>query len=590
MATGRELLTSKLNTEVPYRLFASRDYSAKSDELINEFGNAVNRIKTNKADASNIRRLNDVFWSGAREIVLNRIDEIASSNSDAFTATEKVFLDYGIVDLSLLPGNLTAFNTILGELSGVVTMSNVNILRLTDWLQKDLIPPVNSTVAENREHDKRRELIERDISDLDSKEERLKKIRNDLIGSVPFSKELTMLNESIEKMIVAMAALENDPDRERDVVKKRKLIVTYTNAIKSIKEKLSSLLAGHFQLASGISRLNSEIEATLRERVKLENNLRLHLVRVNQKSVKNKQPVNQIDIREQILNKMQKAREFVARGAVFSSREENAVMINPSLVFSVRELTRRLAMFEEYDRDLFQIMHEAKHGAPDILLIPFSGRGYYDYHNHLLITPTSGSSLEEAFLHMLAHYRLYKDKEGRMVDEYLKLDSRKGLIGSSKAVTEGFSEDYISWMGDNEERYEKIPPDVKDWFEEKFVPLEIGIQAPEYLVVSGQTVKEVNEVFTRCKRNAEDNPEDIDTQFELGIVFFYQKLYDRAIDQFEIVLQLDPGHKDSLYNKAVLLEKTGRKEKAIATWRQIRSTGKKTWLGRLADKRIERLK
>ena len=234
-------------------------------------------------------------------------------------------------------------------------------------------------------------------------------------------------------------------------------------------------------------------------------------------------------------------------------------------------------------------MQEAKKGPPEIVIVPFSGRGYYDYQAHLLITPSAGLSMDDAFLQMLANYRLKRDEEGRMVERYLRLDSRKVLIGSSKAVTERFTDDYLSWMGDDGEKFNAMPDDVKNWFESEFAPTGLAIHVPEYLVLSGQTINEVNKIILACKQRADKETGNTDAQFDLGVIFFYQKLFDRALDQFEKTLTLDPQHRDALYNRAILLEKTGQKDRAVEAWRGIQGTAPDSWLGRHASKKIKKI-
>ncbi len=65
------------------------------------------------------------------------------------------------------------------------------------------------------------------------------------------------------------------------------------------------------------------------------------------------------------------------------------------------------------------------------------------------------------------------------------------------------------------------------------------------------------------------NPKSADAQFNLGFVYFSQKRYDEARQQYEKVIELSPPYlADVFYNLSACYEQMKRKDDAIATLRR----------------------
>ena len=205
-------------------------------------------------------------------------------------------------------------------------MSSIPIVRLSEWLCEEDAETDPGTVDDGAGVEAKRSILEKEIAAVEDIISRKKTIRNEMYSDISFSRELILLTDSIEKMVVAMVSLENDPEGERNVLQKRQLIMKYTNAIKSIKEKLSVLLAGNSQIATVISRLNAEIEGSLRERVRRINDLK-----VFEKSQVVIQEMfsdsEKADRKKTIIHDIKTAREFVSRAdRVFRSRRKCGVV------------------------------------------------------------------------------------------------------------------------------------------------------------------------------------------------------------------------------------------------------------------------
>ncbi|MFP4248573.1 MAG: tetratricopeptide repeat protein [Armatimonadota bacterium] len=60
-----------------------------------------------------------------------------------------------------------------------------------------------------------------------------------------------------------------------------------------------------------------------------------------------------------------------------------------------------------------------------------------------------------------------------------------------------------------------------------------------------------------------DNPEDATARYDLGLARMYDRKWGRAAEQFQKVIELEPGFADAHANLAVCYAKLGRPERAL---------------------------
>jgi len=68
------------------------------------------------------------------------------------------------------------------------------------------------------------------------------------------------------------------------------------------------------------------------------------------------------------------------------------------------------------------------------------------------------------------------------------------------------------------------------------------------------------------------SPFDIGAPFQLGILYFGEEYYSKAIESFELVVRLVPDHANARYYMGLAYEKIGKKAEALAQFKKIQET------------------
>lgn len=79
----------------------------------------------------------------------------------------------------------------------------------------------------------------------------------------------------------------------------------------------------------------------------------------------------------------------------------------------------------------------------------------------------------------------------------------------------------------------------------------------------------IGEAAERLEDLVNKNPFSIEGHFQLGRLYYNRSEYDKAIEQFQLAIQLFPNHSNSLYSLGLIYEKRGNKEKALEMFRKV---------------------
>jgi len=86
-----------------------------------------------------------------------------------------------------------------------------------------------------------------------------------------------------------------------------------------------------------------------------------------------------------------------------------------------------------------------------------------------------------------------------------------------------------------------------------------GFQDPEGASTSEAMIQMAGE-FERAVR---ENPEDTTARYDLGLARMYDRKWGPAAEQFQKVIELEPGFADAHANLSVCLAKLGQPERAL---------------------------
>jgi len=64
-------------------------------------------------------------------------------------------------------------------------------------------------------------------------------------------------------------------------------------------------------------------------------------------------------------------------------------------------------------------------------------------------------------------------------------------------------------------------------------------------------------------------PSSLDAHFQLGRLYYNQEEYDKAIEQFQIAIQIFPNHSDSIYSLGLVYQKKGESAKALEMFEKV---------------------
>lgn len=197
--------------------------------------------------------------------------------------------------------------------------------------------------------------------------------------------------------------------------------------------------------------------------------------------------------------------------------------------------------------------------SPVVLIAPFQGRGFFEWDRDSLFIPlvpvdSSRSSIANAS----ANYRMLIDsfqQEGALKTSY-----EKSFQGSN--FQESFQKDYRDWVCTaGSGKPEGMEADRMDFFMKNVGPDYCGILAPPNLQSLGETArKSLRERLE--KQISAMKGDDPNFFYRLGVLYWQDKLYEKAIANIAKSLSLEGKNGIALFSLGLLLKQSNNEPKS----------------------------
>ena len=456
--------------------------------------------------------LSEDYWNCLSQL-LDR--KVKSENGDclSFSKKEKLTIDFGILSPDMV-SEKSFYHC--SEASDALPPEGAKnrMMFFTDWLSDRYLEIKGANLVRNYrdrilsvEH-KRKALFEKDkeyrsqcvgyinqvqpyMDDKDGLVASLRDVTGSMLGMIYAHRELTRKVNA--RISITVSEKQSYIEMDRKMAELAEQQTNLLNQIRFLGAKQGiPVIVG--DIANNIAQIMRDIERDTVELVELtcEKNDILANITSTREKVKN-------ITRDEVSSKLRELADWLKKIVMIISKrsktDPSPVLFSDRPVFNRVKLLAAMDEIESHDPELFNNRRVRKFGRPDILLMPCSGNGIYDWEKNIFIIPVVPvKDFMESVATAFVDYRWDVDEDRDMRQSYSEIKEYEGL--PLLKLKEQLTKDYTTWLTREMKGYKILSKDVREWFAWKFTPKDkqqepqVFKKAPAGPVPNGEHIKE----------------------------------------------------------------------------------------------------
>ncbi|MFP4522120.1 MAG: hypothetical protein ACLFQK_08250 [Fibrobacterota bacterium] len=550
---------------------------------------ALRKLREDPRDSHARRELNSFYWEKLDEIVFASI-EMSEKNGIDLTKYRE-FIDFGLVSKELFQSS-EELNSVLKQ-----TESGENrglIYYFSEWIEKQYEEALNFNKKEEIQRKialKRGEIKNEKQKVFSLQSERLANYER---GIKPVMKKAGTLNRSaLSEELKKMKSMASRHDNMflkvnrikkqlseglyLNVERKRELVNMETELadLRNKLEKLSSQI-GTGDEFSKIRNVSKTIEEIIGEMILAQSEI-VRMQRALENIDNETSSLSPEEINSRIGEVTGYNRELSQLAAKRARTTPFPCISSRSNFICKKKIESILKKIEEFDPKLFNNERALYMGMPDILIVPGTGNGIYDFkYNTLFIPLLPIGSPEESVFNAVVEYKLDVDEDKQMLNSYNKLDDYRG-IRSLLTLKEKFRKDYTVWMTQEVNGYRVFPKEVRVWFEREVAPSKNEIVRPKKYHPLLMTEQEYNKLHEALEEKEKSGEADSEDHFALGTIYEYREKPVLAEECFKKAYEANPWNLNALFNFAIMKLKNHKKSEASELFNEYVKKNSRSW-------------
>lgn len=556
-----------------------------------QFKASLDVLKTGDANADNLSRLNNAFWSMLIEEICTVVRE--SGDLIAFLKTESKFIDFGLCPELL--SDLENTNRLI--LEPPEEKSLLDIFMLSSWLseraakimqgdRKELLEKeVQFNGVQNRK-------IQSDIGNFQSERCRLlQKALTEKSPQHPFLKQIDCLIQNDNNLLESIRTKKAislgsflSVEKKREHFNREKMLQKETERIRSVIDSLQGSSAEIKSFSDQINDLFNQMVELEQATVKLNSEI--------EEIQKKQQQISVQEIESRIRSEIEYIRDLTRLSARRLHFESCPVIQDGKKSFTIKKIAETLNHILEFDPKLLRNDRVGIFGKPGVLLVPGSGNALYDWKNNLIIVPVNlaqGDYLSSIASGVI-EYRLDVDEDKTLLTSYNQLPEMKAIRSTLQLRTH-LVKDYITWMTSEYAGYRILPKSIKEWFEREIAPSRNDIFTPYKYSLFTMTSAESKALSSKIESKLQSGVNSCtDEELWAGSVLYYQQgNFARSFEMLTALAQKKSCALMVYYNIGQVASKLHKKLEAIDGYQKFLSGSPQSWWTRLAQDHIRRL-
>ena len=447
-----------------------------------------------KNDRSTKAFLAEDYWAYLSQVIDRKVKfEIGDCLS--FSKKDKLIIDFGILSPDMVSEKSIYYCSEASDAPPVEDAKN-RIMFFTDWLADQYLEIKGANLVKKYrdrilsvEH-KRKALFEKDkvcrgqcvdyINQLqtymDAKNglvAMLRDVTGVMLGMVYGHTELTRKVNARISITVNEKQAYIEMDRKLSELSEQQTNILNQIRFLAAKQGIATMVG---DIANNLTQMIKDIERDTAELVDLtcEKNDILSNITSTREKIKNIS-------KEEISSKLRELADWLKKIVVIISKRSKTdpcpVLISERPVFTRARLLDSVNEIEAYDPEIFNNRRVRKFGRPDILLLPCSGNGIYDWEKNIMIVPVVPvKDFTDSVATAFVDYRWDVDEDRDMRQTYSEIKEYAGL--PILKLKEQLTKDYITWLTRETKGYKILSKDVREWFAWKFTPKDKAQQEP----------------------------------------------------------------------------------------------------------------